>query len=860
MVRAQRRFAPGALGLVVFGGFLVHCGGGSAGEPITLGGGGSAAQGAGPGPSAGSGGAAAGAGVGGESGASGVGGAGGADGTSGEGGGGGEGGVGGAQGGGGASGAGGVSGGGGAGGAGGASGRGGEGGTDGGGAGGAGGGGEGGAGGSPVPPPPRPSNPTCLAFARLPSAVSAKWQRVFFASPPTPDNSLTLAQPMALAQAPGHPERVWVAERRGSLVTFPADDPSDVAKTVALAIPRPVATQGEGGFLGFAFHPKFAENGYVYLSYTIVDNVPSNPSKMASVVARMKSDDGGLTFADSTYTEILGPFPQPFTNHNGGDAHFGTDGFLYLSFGDGGFGGDPLNHGQNKFTFFSKIVRIDVDNPPPGAPPGKLYGIPPGNPFTPDEGEPAAFAYGFRNPFRFGIDRATNEVWVGDVGQDKWEEIDAKVKAGGNYGWRFREGAHCFSPATNCPTAGLIDPVWEYPHMFNAPLSVTGGTVYRGAAIPSLVGAYVFGDVVTGESWALVQDAAGAYQAQALGQGTANWVAFSEDLAGEIYGVGLDGDVYKLVPAAIEPESPLPAKLSLTGCVDPRDPRLPAEGLIPFDVRSPLWSDGADKERYLAIPDDTTIGVGPDGDLDLPIGSVALKTFKVGGKRVETRLLVRHDDGDWAGYTYEWADDESDALLLPSSKVEPLGGGQSWYYPSRADCLSCHTTSAGRTLGLELAQLDRDVSYPNGHVGNQLAALEQMGLFDAPLGAPPPVLPDPYGPGDREARARSYLHVNCSPCHRPGTPAGSFDLRFTTPLAATQACGVSAQKGDLGVANAKLIDPGSPSSSVLVLRPERLDTYRMPPLATSVVDAPGTALLREWVAGLGACPPAAGGR
>jgi uncharacterized repeat protein (TIGR03806 family) len=708
-----------------------------------------------------------------------------------------------------------------------------------------------------VGPPTRPENKSCVAFARPPSTVAADWQLMFVNEPQTTANTVTLRAPMLITQAPGHPERFWVVQREGTVVTFPADSPSDDTKKTALnLIPKRVSLLGEGGLLGFAFHPRFAENGYAYFSYTRQDDVPENPSKMVSIVARVRSADGGLTFDPASYTEILGPFVQPFTNHKGGDVHFGNDGFLYLSFGDGGAGGDPFNNGQNKSTFFAKVLRIDVDHPPPGAPQGQLYGIPPDNPFAAGGGEPATFAYGFRNPFRFSVDRATGELWVGDVGQDRYEEVDAKVKVGGNYGWRFREGLHCFNPAVNCPTAGLVEPVWEYDHSFGR--SITGGVVYRGTTIPSLIGSYIFGDFVSGAIWALQPDAEGAYASHDLPRPNSNWAAFNEDLAGEVYAVSIAGYVYKLVPSAIEPTSPLPARLSLTGCVDPADPKQPAPGLIPYTVNSPLWSDGADKERHLAIPDGSTIGVGVGGDLDLPVGSVVVKTFKVGGKRIETRLMVRHDDGGWAGYTYEWADDESDATLLPSSKVKPVGGAQSWHYPSRDECLACHTVASGRTLGLEFAQLNGDFTYPNGYQGNQIAVLTAMGMFDAPPGDPAglPALPDPLGPGDVEARARAYLHANCAHCHQPNSAGGAFDLRFSTPLDEANLCDAPAQNGDLGIEGAKLIDPGSPATSLLVARPRRLDANRMPPLASSVVDESGTAVLEQWITGLTAasCP------
>jgi uncharacterized repeat protein (TIGR03806 family) len=705
-------------------------------------------------------------------------------------------------------------------------------------------GGAGGSGGG-VPAPfgldQRPPNPTCKAPARPPSTpVPVRFDRVF--------KDLALGTPMGITQIPGDPSRFFIFQRGGTVISFPSQNPTQT--TTVLTIPKPVNTNGEGGLLGMAFHPKFQDNGQVFFSYTTT----GGSTGMRSLVARMSSTDGGQSFGN--YKEILAPFDQPYTNHDGGDAHFGKDGFLYLSFGDGGSGGDPLSHGQNKNLFFSKILRIDVDGGDPDA-------IPAGNPFKNGGGEPATFAYGLRNPFRFSVDRATGELWVGDVGQNAWEEIDAKVVAGGNYGWNTREGLHCFKPMAGCETAGFIDPIYEYSHAVGK--SITGGVVYRGKAIPSFVGTYLFADYVAQSISGLTIDPeTGKAVVTALNQNgpNAGWVGFGEDNDGEVYVVDIGGAIYKLVPEdpMMPPPSMFPDKLSKTGCVDAASPQKPASGLIPYEPHSPLWSDGADKERWLALPDGATITVQDDGDFDLPIGSVLVKSFRVNGALLETRLLVRHDDGGWAGYTYEWDDAQTDATLLPSSKVRDLGGGKSWYYPSRADCLACHSGAAGRTLGLEIGQLNADLLYPEtNRLSNQLATLDHIGLFAQPLSAPVSMLPAYPRPtsdeGTVETRARAYLHANCSFCHRPNSVGGGpMDLRFSIPLGDAKACGLDPSNGDLGVPFAKILAPGNPAVSMLSLRPKTLGAGRMPPLASQVIDAEGTAAIDAWISSLSSCP------
>jgi len=235
-----------------------------------------------------------------------------------------------------------------------------------------------------------------------------------------------------------------------------------------------------------------------------------------------------------------------------------------------------------------------------------------------------------------------------------------------------------------------------------------------------------------------------------------------------------------------------------------------------------------------------------------------VKNFTVGGKRIETRLFMRHDDGGWAGYTYEWLDDESDALLLPSGKRKTVGS-QSWYYPARSECVFCHSEAAGRTLGPEIGQLNGDFVYPStNRISNQLHTLEHIGMFAAPLSAPVDqlaVYPDPLGTAPVDARARAYLHANCSHCHRPQGPGiVDMDLRFATPFSDTKTCNVDPVQGDLGVAGAKRITPGAPAKSVLSLRPHSPAANRMPPLASSVVDDKGLQAIDAWITSLTACP------
>lgn len=301
------------------------------------------------------------------------------------------------------------------------------------------------------------------------------------------------------------------------------------------------------------------------------------------------------------------------------------------------------------------------------------------------------------------------------------------------------------------------------------------------------------------------------------------------------------------------------ARLSQTGCADARDPRQPAPGLIPYDVASPLWSDGADKRRFLALPEGTRIGAAMPDHWDLPVGTVLVKTFLLGGRHIETRLLVRQNAFTWKGYSYEWNEAQTEATLLDDvvgglKKPVPSGNGgtQPWHFPSRAQCLQCHTIAAGVSLGPSATQLDGDFTYPTGITSNQVDTLAHIGLFDG-VPARAPALAAPHGAAAVAERARSYLHVNCAICHRPEGSFDGIDLRRDTPLAQTGLCNQPPTKGDLGVPGALRVVAGDPGRSLMSLRMKTLQDGRMPQIGTSVVDGAAVALIDQWIQAL-TCP------
>jgi glucose/arabinose dehydrogenase len=376
------------------------------------------------------------------------------------------------------------------------------------------------------PPPPIPEPPGCSEGISTPRAFP----------------NLTFASPVAMKQAPDDASRWFVVEQSGLVRVFEND--SGVAATENFVDLRTrVHFDGEAGLLGMAFHPDFVTNGRVYLNFS-----EQVGGVIRSVTAEFTSPDGGLTL-DPASERVLMTVAKPAGNHNGGNVEFGPDGFLYVGLGDGGGGGDPDENAQNPQRLLGKMLRIDVDAQPGGAPyaiPSGVAGNPfAGNPLCNVNGTgalqcPEIYALGLRNPWRWSFDRQTGDLWVGDVGQSSFEEIDI-VDRGGNYGWDTREGAHCFEPMSGCSSAGLIDPVAEYGR--NLGFSITGGHVYRGLQSTQIAGRYVFADF-GGMIASLAPDGLGGFDVEQLVEqgctppeapGSLQISSFAEDLDGELY-------------------------------------------------------------------------------------------------------------------------------------------------------------------------------------------------------------------------------------------------------------------------------------------------------------------------------------
>ena len=326
--------------------------------------------------------------------------------------------------------------------------------------------------------------------------------------------------------------RLFIVEQQGVIRII---QNGSLLPTPFLDITSKVYFAGESGLVGIAFHPGYAQNGHFYVNYVQIVN-----SQRQSIISEYKVSSTDPNQADPASERILLTVDQPpFDNHKAGQLAFGPDGFLYFGLGDGGSGGDPFGNGQNTQVLLGKLMRIDVNSTSGGLP----YAIPADNPFVARGGRPEIWAYGLRNPWRFSFDAPSARLFLADVGQDAWEEVDL-IQKGGNYGWNTMEASHCFNPPSDCNTTGLILPITEYSHSEGN--AVIGGFVYHGSGIPTLQDVYVFGDFGTGKIWGL-QESSGTWTRTLLASTGKNISAFGRDQNGELYAVDYSGSIWKIV-------------------------------------------------------------------------------------------------------------------------------------------------------------------------------------------------------------------------------------------------------------------------------------------------------------------------
>ncbi|HTH49129.1 MAG TPA: PQQ-dependent sugar dehydrogenase [Candidatus Limnocylindria bacterium] len=704
-------------------------------------------------------------------------------------------------------------------------------------------------------------------------------------------------RPVVITSAPGDTNRIFFADQTGVIYVMTNRAAPSLAVFLDLR-DRVWAFSSEAGLLGLAFHPGWQTNRQFFVFYTTyrqtLEGGQTNYT-FCDRLARFWMDPTNSDLALPGSEQPLITQPDEDSSHNAGDLHFGPDGNLYVSLGDEGGSYDSYGNTHHlDGDFFSAILRLDVDqrpgslppNPHPAVNPG-TYAVPADNPFVGATGyavggtnviwpslNPAQvrtefFAIGFRNPWRFGIDSSTGEVYANDVGQELREEIN-HIVPGGDYGWVWREGF--LDWPFWVPASGLTDPITDYPHT-NTLRAITGGLLYRGTAYPELDGLWVFADV-NGAIGSILPTAQSS---------NIKWLAFepgisalgTDPVTGEILIANVfSGKINRLVrvgepviTAVGEWPSPPPPKLSQTAIFKDLATLTPADGFTPYEVNSTFWSDYALKRRWFRLPSATAaFGFRTNGAWDSPMGTVWVKHFDLPtnrqdtatARRLETRLITRTKYGVY-GVTYRWDPDGRDARLVPpdgaTEAIPVFDSGviktQIWRYPGHFECLLCHNSSAGYSLGFRTDQLNCLTTGLTGTT-NQLQQLIATGCVagaPAAINVLPRLAPVTDERWSRDWRVRSYLSANCTQCHTPTGPTwANWDARWQTPLEnARMVWSFAALQLD-GEGDTFVVHPGDVSKSALFDRlTNSAESLHMPPLATSEINQAALGLVGAWI-------------
>jgi len=691
--------------------------------------------------------------------------------------------------------------------------------------------------------------------------------------------NVQFTHPVDIGLVPGS-NRTWVVEQEGR-VTLLALDPS--SGETELQFDGAASIDGFRAMYGLEFHPDFPRNRSCFICYVLAEGDPHGTR-----ISRFQVQGTDPPTIDPTSETILLEWISG--GHNGGCLKFGPDGYLYVSTGDASPPSPPDIHdtGQDISDLEASILRIDVEHTTGDRP----YAVPADNPFVdlPDA-RPEVWAYGLRNPWRMSFDRASGDLWLGDVGWQLWEMV-YRIERGGNYGWSVMEGPQSVRPELPRGPTAIDPPVIAHPRSEAA--SVTGGYVYHGSRLPELEGAYVYGDYVTGKIWSLRYDGQQITEHRELVDTAIAIIAFHEDANGELALMDYNGGtIHRLVPNEVPPSNQeFPRTLGETGLFASVADHAPAAGVVPFSVNVEQWADGATAERLVAVPGDGSMTLlvpqerVPIGWGNFPNDTVLVKTLSLelergnpaSRRRVETQILHmpgkeswRDNPGEWYGYSYVWNDEQTEATLAPLegldldfsvTDADAPGGSRKhrWHIGSRTECYMCHNPWTGYRLAFTTPQLEKIHDYGTVHA-DQLATLEHIGVLTpgdeavvgqggtngAALDQTPFV--NPYDESaDLAARARSYLHVNCAHCHRfGGGGTATIDLRHEATLDEMLAIGVRPTQGTFNLYDARIVAPGDPYRSLLYYRAAKLGRGRMPYIGSQQVDDAGVELLAEWI-------------
>jgi putative heme-binding domain-containing protein len=662
-------------------------------------------------------------------------------------------------------------------------------------------------------------------------------------------------------------QHIYVAELSGRIWAIDLRDPQSEKRELIANLSEHI--ESARSLLGFTLHPQFSENRQLFVCYVDKAGVADG-----SVISRFTLPENSPLSEKSEidYSSELPIIRWLAGGHNGCCLKFGADGCLYFSTGDAEAPSPPdsLNTGQNLTDLLSCILRIDVDHPEQG----KNYAVPHDNPFV---GIPQArgeiWAYGLRNPWRMSFDRQ-QRLWVGDVGWELWEMIYQVVR-GGNYGWSVNEGPQPARLEADRGPTEILPPLVSHDHTESR--SITGGYVYYGDRLPRLKNHYVYGDYDTGLMWSFPADDQNP-SPDLIARTGLQIICFGVTRDEELLIVDYKGGLYRLLENPQQnANQDFPVLLSQTGIFRSTADQKPNPGVMPYQINAPMWSDYASGERFVALPGTAQLQVEPwekqrqKFQWRYPQDTVLVKTLSLNmvaddpstQRRMETQILQFTGEGNQVNaYSYAWNEAQDDATLVAAAGRDldlqirdasaPQGiRQQTWHFAARSECLVCHNDTIGGPIAFNSPQLELQSAQAKSGP-SQLEQFFVSGLFDKPVSLDEPPLVNPHDDQFMlEQRAKSYLHVNCTFCHRfQGGGNATIELRNDFDNKNMQLIDLRPAQGTFGLEDARLIAAGDPTRSVLLYRLAKLGPGRMPRAGAQLIDQTGLELVADWIASL----------